>query len=341
MMSVMSPRSHLVKRRETRANADDEWEDSDDSVDGAADHHNRRESGSGAAWCIADGLPRQSKQRRMPPLAGRRGERRIEQNRDQREWTKVLKSTPRPAAELEGAGVAMSAGGTAPLRSPQRLLDQRTFLHDGGRESTQEAQQRAIGEHVADVLVNATNCRRSGVRAAPAMGELLLDFLSYFGERFEPGRTGCSLRHGGFRFDRPPAGPGVGAPAGLVLEDPLCLTNNVGRSCYRTAELQHAFSTMKARLDTFMVHEAALDAGSHPLMGRGWAKPAKHVGADQEKGRSVSHPGAVEESTQAGQAISSKADMNNPEAVGEERPGAPGYSRLLENVKALNAIFAR
>ena len=352
LRSVMSPRSHLVQRRETRASADGKPREVTDGVS-EGEHvvlrHARPQQVGNAAWCVADGSLRPSNPRRVPPLAGRWQEHLDDQNKDAREWAMVLESSStKVTVELKDPGAEMSVGDTEPLRSRQRLPDQHNFLHDGGRESQLEAQQRAIGEHVADVLVNATNCRRSGVRAAPAMGELLLDFLSYFGERFEPGREGCSLRHGSFRFDlmRPSAmasGSDGGASAGLTLEDPLCLTNNVGRSCYRTAELQHAFATMKARLDTFMVHEATLDGGIHPLMGRGWARPAKHIGADQDKGRPASGTAlsAADQPSPPAQHSMPSGELDDAESSPEERPGAMGYSRLLENVKALNAIFAR
>ena len=133
-----------------------------------------------------------------------------------------------------------------------------------GQESEIEARQRAIGEHVAtviaDVCPDTTNTSSPG-----ALGELLLEFLSFFGESFDTTTEGVSLRDGAFLFK-------LTTPSqahGIVIEDPLCLRNNVGRTCYRAGELQLAFASMKHALDIFPILEADVRRDRHPLVGRG------------------------------------------------------------------------
>ncbi|CBN74279.1 conserved unknown protein [Ectocarpus siliculosus] len=84
----------------------------------------------------------------------------------------------------------------------------------------------------------------------PVLGELLLDFLHLFGEDFDMGREGFSVRGGGFRFcvhDHPPH-PQASDP--IVIEDPLNCMNNVGRSSFGIGQVQRIFfearTTLKA-----------------------------------------------------------------------------------------------
>eukprot|EP00752_Nemacystus_decipiens_P011879 g10534.t1 len=86
----------------------------------------------------------------------------------------------------------------------------------------------------------------------PVLGELLLDFLHLFGEDFDIGREGFSVRGGGFRFcvHGTPPHPQAGDP--IVIEDPLNCMNNVGRSSFRTRQVQkclfEALTTLKATM---------------------------------------------------------------------------------------------
>ncbi|CAB1115237.1 unnamed protein product [Ectocarpus sp. CCAP 1310/34] len=86
----------------------------------------------------------------------------------------------------------------------------------------------------------------------PVLGELLLDFLHLFGEDFDMGREGFSVRGGGFRFcvhDHPPH-PQASDP--IVIEDPLNCMNNVGRSSFGIGQVQRIFfevlTTLKATI---------------------------------------------------------------------------------------------
>eukprot|EP00903_Cladosiphon_okamuranus_P014633 g13569.t1 len=86
----------------------------------------------------------------------------------------------------------------------------------------------------------------------PVLGELLLDFLHLFGEDFDIGREGFSVRGGGFRFcvrGNPPH-PQAGDP--IVIEDPLNCMNNVGRSSFGIRQVQkclfEALTTLKATM---------------------------------------------------------------------------------------------
>jgi hypothetical protein len=77
-------------------------------------------------------------------------------------------------------------------------------------------------------------------------GVILNEILIVFGEQFQCGRHGFSLRNSGFRFD---INAGAGHPTEhpwsddpLLIEDPLNYMNNVGRNCYKAHQFQRVMA---------------------------------------------------------------------------------------------------
>lgn len=77
-------------------------------------------------------------------------------------------------------------------------------------------------------------------------GIILNEILIVFGEQFQCGRHGFSLRNAGFRFD---INAGAGHPIEhpwsddpLLIEDPLNYLNNVGRNCYKAQQFQRVMA---------------------------------------------------------------------------------------------------
>jgi len=84
---------------------------------------------------------------------------------------------------------------------------------------------------------------------------MLVDFLQFWGSVFEGGREGFSVRNGGFRFSvlggdlskgGPPRHPQASDP--VVIEDPVHVISNVGRSSYRFQDVQRLFASTHATL---------------------------------------------------------------------------------------------
>jgi hypothetical protein len=89
------------------------------------------------------------------------------------------------------------------------------------------------------------------------LGILLNEILVVFGEQFQSGRHGFSLRNSGFRFD---INQGMGIPTEhpwsndpLVLEDPLNYLNNVGRNCYKAVQFQRVMADADETLKKIIV----------------------------------------------------------------------------------------
>jgi hypothetical protein len=107
----------------------------------------------------------------------------------------------------------------------------------------------------------------------PVLGELLLEFLTLYGEDLEPGKHGYSVRKGGydivsppnlfprpiyhcacrFRFNvqGPPPHPQACDP--LIIEDPVNVINNVGKNCYKISQLQKLFAEAHSRVMAMVV----------------------------------------------------------------------------------------
>ena len=77
---------------------------------------------------------------------------------------------------------------------------------------------------------------------SPLLGDVFLRFLRVYGNEYEPGTQGFSVRAGGFRFNplAPPSHPQSSDP--IIIEDPLNVMNNVGRNSFRIAQVQRTLS---------------------------------------------------------------------------------------------------
>ena len=80
------------------------------------------------------------------------------------------------------------------------------------------------------------------------LGRLLMDFLQLWGEDFQAGMEGFSVRRGGLRFSvlGTPRHPQASDP--VVIEDPLNVINNVGRSSFNFVQVQRVFSEAHSQL---------------------------------------------------------------------------------------------
>lgn len=87
------------------------------------------------------------------------------------------------------------------------------------------------------------------------LGTLLLGFLQFWGYDFQAGLEGFSVRRGGFRFlvvgDKLNGGPPhPQASDPVVIEDPINVISNVGRSSYKFSEVQRLFRSSHLSLST-------------------------------------------------------------------------------------------
>jgi DNA polymerase sigma len=105
----------------------------------------------------------------------------------------------------------------------------------------------------------------------PIYGELIEEFLITYGEHMQCGRHGYSVRDGGFRFEVRgmegfPSHPQANDP--LLIEDPVDVMNNVGKSCYKAAAIQRAFHDARERFNTMVVRQRPLQSKSARLLNR-------------------------------------------------------------------------
>jgi len=84
-------------------------------------------------------------------------------------------------------------------------------------------------------LLRLTLLQDSGTATLP-LGRLLVGFLHYFGTAFDAQRQIVSIRV----HDATREGDGRSVDP-LIIEDPFDATKNVGRNCFRIAQVQSAF----------------------------------------------------------------------------------------------------
>eukprot|EP00898_Chlorokybus_atmophyticus_P006139 jgi/Chlat1/6526/Chrsp45S06070 len=77
------------------------------------------------------------------------------------------------------------------------------------------------------------------------LGRLLMDFLHFYGYVFDPRSTCVVVRGGGMFVER--AREHRIDP--LMIEDPLCYSNNIGRNCFRMLQCTKAFADAHAQLE--------------------------------------------------------------------------------------------
>lgn len=129
----------------------------------------------------------------------------------------------------------------------------------------------------------STSSSKEPDASEPLLGKLLLDFLHLFGQDFEAGAEGVSVRGGGFRFrvlSSQPAHPQASDP--IVIEDPLDGLNNVGRTCYGVSNVQRCFFEALTTLKKVMVRvdEAAAD---RPIISNGILSHIFELGPGEEQ----------------------------------------------------------
>jgi hypothetical protein len=99
-------------------------------------------------------------------------------------------------------------------------------------------------------------------------GRLLRRFLHFYGCEFEPRSTGISVRSWSYPHR---TGMAMSGPAGayasssfdtLHIEDPLNIHNNVGRNCFRIAQIQRAFADAFAALTSTSIPTAIGSPGA-------------------------------------------------------------------------------
>ena len=90
---------------------------------------------------------------------------------------------------------------------------------------------------------NALYSMRGDIDGDTELGNLLIDFLEFYGEDWENEKVGFSVRDGGFKFNLEnsvgtPSHPQADDP--FVIEDPVNVMNNVAKSCYNVAGVMRA-----------------------------------------------------------------------------------------------------
>lgn len=97
-----------------------------------------------------------------------------------------------------------------------------------------------------------TGVRGDGV----CLGRLLLDFLHFFGTVFDPRRSYVSLHAGGAYPGRAVARKDLLDP--LFIEDPMDPNLNIGRNCFRIAQVQRAFADAWRALEVDTAEEVVV-----------------------------------------------------------------------------------
>eukprot|EP00850_Spirogloea_muscicola_P011047 SM000067S20324 [mRNA] locus=s67:314841:323872:- [translate_table: standard] len=89
-----------------------------------------------------------------------------------------------------------------------------------------------------------------------SLGSLLMDFLHFFGCVFDPRRVSVSIRGGGMYVER----SHVYSIDPLCIEDPLDISNNVGRNCFRVLQCTKACADAYAVLNSHLTELATMVA---------------------------------------------------------------------------------
>jgi len=86
-------------------------------------------------------------------------------------------------------------------------------------------------------------------------GVLVNEILIVYGDQFQVGKHGYSLRNSGFRFDINTGSdhehPWSDDP--MLIEDPLNYMNNVGRNCYKAQQFQRVIADAHETLKNITV----------------------------------------------------------------------------------------
>ena len=117
-------------------------------------------------------------------------------------------------------------------------------------------------------LMVACFLRRAGVTTSTeyGTGHLLLHFLDFFGRAFDASRTGIGGVGTNYtdrthsRYSRFAADP-------LYIEDPNHEDNNVGRCCFRIAQIQHAWSASYKILMSQQLSHVPMHTSTHGAQG--------------------------------------------------------------------------
>lgn len=150
-------------------------------------------------------------------------------------------------------------------RVAESILDQMIWLQ---QERHSDAATKSEGEKGKKKKKTYNNPDKGEDEAAAAgtscindeeeavLGQLLMDFFHLFGEELGQSTEGISIRAGGFRFPCKLRADGPLHPLASdpwVLEDPISVTNNVARSCYRIHAVQQAFFEALSNLQSLVV----------------------------------------------------------------------------------------
>mmetsp|Transcript_15995 Transcript_15995/g.29116 ORF Transcript_15995/g.29116 Transcript_15995/m.29116 type:complete len:433 (+) Transcript_15995:2-1300(+) len=138
-----------------------------------------------------------------------------------------------PSLEAAAAPSAPSASSTAPPPPTKAAAATAKAGVDKEARSSERNKRRPVGTRD---------------RYPKPYGALLIDFLKLWGEDFTAGEEGFSVRRGGLRFPVSGQVPHPQAADPVVIEDPLNVMNNVGRSSYNFVQVQRLFNDAHAKI---------------------------------------------------------------------------------------------
>eukprot|EP00850_Spirogloea_muscicola_P019686 SM000196S05378 [mRNA] locus=s196:85586:93808:- [translate_table: standard] len=134
---------------------------------------------------------------------------------------------------------------------------------DPSTSNAEIAKQYCVSESLVLLITRFLQHQQHLVRNLPSqsLGSLLMDFLHFFGCVFDPRRMSVSIRGGGMYVER----SHVYSIDPLCIEDPLDISNNVGRNCFRVLQCTKACADAYAVLDSQLTELATMVASVHLL----------------------------------------------------------------------------
>jgi hypothetical protein len=183
-----------------------------------------------------------------------------------------------------------------------------------------------------------------------------LQFLELYSEGLAGSKYGFTMRDGGFRFDLRvasglPSHPQATDP--LLIEDPVNVLNNIGKSCYKVGAVQGAFVEALEKLKTIVVRHNSPQKpnnSSNKLLRNSWGKknrtqpkelPSRAVidGVEDLPVSAFSTQCDVSVNPAAGSVSQDEALENADAAVATVVTSVPSFVRM--RVKDLSAKVAR
>ncbi|GBG27075.1 PolyA RNA polymerase cid14 [Hondaea fermentalgiana] len=157
----------------------------------------------------------------------------------------------------------------------RRLWRARRRSEDFGARSPSTSELGlSLGGMLEGAMSGGTAATAQHASSRLSLGLLLMDLLQFFGREFNPSQDAILVDYTTAGNERQTmrigerSRAGTAAPSGgdytalLVVEDPVQTGNNVGRTCFRFAEVQYAFKELYAKLLSFTVRCEAIKLNS-------------------------------------------------------------------------------